>query len=73
MVPSPETKQGAHPFWYAAVLGVFHANVQHIGNELRDFRFKRIEFLWVRWLGVVPGHTFGKKQAKLLKISFIPD
>jgi hypothetical protein len=73
MVPSPETEQGAHPFWYAAVLGVFHADVQHVGNESRDFRFKRMEFLWVRWLGVVPGYAFGKKQAKLPKIGFVPD
>jgi len=27
MVSSPETEKGAHPFWYAAVLGVFHADV----------------------------------------------
>ncbi len=73
MVPSPETEQGAHPFWYAAVLGVFHADVQHVGSESRDFRFKRMEFLWVRWLGMVPGCTFGKKQAKLPKIGFVPD
>jgi hypothetical protein len=31
MVPSPETEQGAHLFWYAAVLGVFHADVQYAG------------------------------------------
>lgn len=73
MVPSPKTEQGAHPFWYAAVLGVFHADVQHVGSESRDFRFKRMEFLWVRWLGMVPGRTFGKKQAKLPKIGFVPD
>jgi hypothetical protein len=73
MVPSPETEQGAHPFWYAAVLGVFHADVQYAGNDSRDFRFKRMEFLWVRWLGVVPGRLFGRRQAKLPKMGFIPD
>ena len=73
MVPSPETEQGAHSFWYAAVLGVFHADVQHAGNDSQDFRFKRMDFLWIRWLGVVPGYTFGKRQAKLPKIGFVPD
>lgn len=73
MVPSPETEQGCHPFWYAAVLGVFHADVQYAGNDSRDFRFKRMEFLWVRWLGMVPGHSFGRRQATLPKIGFIPD
>ena len=73
MVPSPETDAGAHPFWYAAVLGVFHADVQHASMHSQDFRFKRMEFLWVRWLGVVPDYPFGRKHAKLPKIGFIPD
>ncbi len=70
MVPSPEVEMGAHPFYYAAVLGVFHADIQH---ESRDFRFRRMEFLWVRWLGVVLGHPFGQKRANLPKIGFVPD
>ena len=73
MVPSPETETGAHPFWYAAILGVFHADIQHACNEARDFRFRRMEFLWVRWLGVVPGPLFGRKCAELPKIGFVPD
>ena len=73
MVPSPEVETDAHPFWYAAILGVFHADVQHAGSESQDFRFRRMEFLWVRWLGVVPGHPFGRKRAKLPKIGFVPD
>ncbi len=32
-----------------------------------------MEFLWVRWLGIIPACSFGRKQAKLLKIGFIPD
>ena len=73
MVPSPETEMDAHPFWYAAVLGVYHADVQHVGDESQDFRFKRMEFLWVRWLGMVPGHSSGKRRAKLPKIGFVPN
>ena len=73
MVSSPETEKGAHPFWYAAVLGVFHADVQYTAEDSRDFRHNRMEFLWVRWLGVVPGHSFGKKHARLPKIGFVPD
>jgi hypothetical protein len=73
IVPSPETEQGAHPFWYAAILGIFHADVQYAGNDSRDFQFKRMEFLWVRWLGVVPGRSFGRRHAKLPKIGFVPD
>ncbi len=32
-----------------------------------------MEFLWVRWLGVVPDRSFGRKEARLPKIGFIPD
>jgi hypothetical protein len=73
MVSSPETEKGAHPFWYAAVLGVFHADVQYSGGDSQDFRYNRMEFLWVRWLGVVPGRSFGKRHAQLPKIGFVPD
>ncbi len=73
MVPSPEIEPGAHPFWYASVVGVFHAEVQHSGVQSHNFRFRHMEFLWVRWLGVVPCQSFGRKKAKLPKIGFVPD
>lgn len=73
MVASPETEPDAHSFWYAAVIGVFHANVQHVGTASRDYRIQRVEFLWVRWLGVVPEHSFGRHKATLPKIGFVPD
>ena len=73
MVASPESAPGSHPFWYAAVIGIFHAQVQHIGKDSRDYRPRQMEFLWVRWLGTIPGHSFGRRQARLPKIGFIPD
>lgn len=73
MVASPEADSDTHPFWYASVIGVFHANVQHTGKDSQDYRPKRMEFLWVRWLGVVPDHSFGRQQCRLPKIGFIPN
>ena len=32
-----------------------------------------MDFLWVRWLGVVPGHSFSSKQAKLPQVRFVED
>jgi len=29
--------------------------------------------LWVRWFGIVPGHKFSMKAARLPKLGFIPD
>ena len=63
MVPSPETEIDTHPFWYAAVLGIFHAEVQHTGRLSSDLRPKIIEFLWIRWLGQYMAITLeGNKQ-----------
>ncbi|KXN92896.1 hypothetical protein AN958_07831 [Leucoagaricus sp. SymC.cos] len=74
MVASPnmETDPEAHPFWYAQVIGIFHAEVQHCGPRSCNFAWKPMEFLWVRWLGVEPDHVFGRHVAKLPKIGFVP-
>ena len=75
MVASPEVESNsaAHPFWYCAVIGIFHAEVQHIGQNSSGLSWKPMDFLWVRWLGVVPDRSFGHKQARLPKIGFIKD
>ncbi|CAE6538191.1 unnamed protein product [Rhizoctonia solani] len=40
-----DTDAHAHPFLYAKVLGIYHANVRFDGRPAR-----RMNFLWVRWL-----------------------
>ena len=37
-----------HPFWYAQVLGIYHANVVYIGDDCKDYRPTTLYFLWVR-------------------------
>lgn len=54
MVLSPESGEDAHPFWYAQVLGVFHAWVLHTDPAAANKSVQNIEFLWVCWLGLVP-------------------
>jgi hypothetical protein len=71
MVLSPETGANAHPFWYARVLGVFHAQVVHVGPTARNRSKQYMEFLWVRWFGTVPGYRYGPKVARLPKIGFL--
>ncbi|KAJ3573756.1 hypothetical protein NP233_g2220 [Leucocoprinus birnbaumii] len=75
MVASADTEidQNAHPFWYAQVIGIFHADVQHTGANSRDFSWRTMEFLWVRWLGFEPGYSSGRRLAKLPKIGFVPE
>jgi hypothetical protein len=73
MVLSPETHHNAHPFWYAAVLGIFHAEVQYMGLHPSDLRPKHTEFLWVKWLEPVYAYAHGRKNANLPKLGFVPD
>lgn len=73
MVLSRETGRNAHPFWYARVLGVFHAKVLHTGPKSRNRSIQRMEFLWVRWFGLDPNHSYGPSKARLPKVGFIPE
>lgn len=41
--------QQSHPYCYARVLGIYHANIIYAGPGMIDYQAKRMEFLWVRW------------------------
>lgn len=47
---SPNTVSALrHPYIYAKVLGIFHANVIYTGPGMVDYSPTRMNFLWVRW------------------------
>jgi len=73
MVFSQEDDLEAHPYWYARILGIFHARVLHTGDRATNRSLQYIEFLWVRWFGSVPNHIAGFRAARLPMIGFIPD
>jgi hypothetical protein len=71
MVKSPETGPNAQPYWYARVIGIFHAVVSSSHPGVKKSR-GRMEFLWVRWFGVEPGrYRHGFHLARLPKIGFV--
>ncbi len=74
MTASPETEANpnAHPFWYAEVIRIFHANVQHTGTFARDLTWKVMDFLWVRWLGTEPDYFACRQEGRLPKFGFVP-
>ena len=41
-----------HPFLYACVLGIFHANVIYSGPGSKDYIARHLEILWVHWFEV---------------------
>lgn len=59
----------AHPYWYARVLGVFHAQVYH-GSSRKP---QHMEFLWVRWFGREIGWSSGPRNLKLDRVGFVPE
>ena len=51
MVLSPENEdlnEDPHPYWYARILGIYHANIRYISADPAVSReLQRMEFLFV--------------------------
>ena len=73
MLKSPvATRAGAEPYWYARVIGIYHANVWAENPAIRGGRkTRRMDFLWVRWFGDEPDYRSGIRKARLPKIGFV--
>ena len=42
----------SHPYWYACIIGIFHANIFHIDpKSTSPGDTHTMDFLWVRWFG----------------------
>ncbi|KAG6895033.1 hypothetical protein C0992_003455 [Termitomyces sp. T32_za158] len=61
-----------HPFAYARILGVFHADVIH-NTPSGASAPTSIEFLWVRWYHVDTSYRAGFKRKRLHRLQFLPD
>ncbi|KAJ3825180.1 hypothetical protein F5880DRAFT_1611327 [Lentinula raphanica] len=72
MVQSADNDSRKHPFWYARVLGIFHADVVRL-NEGRVQEIEHMEFLWIRWMGAEPHYRWGRTIGRLPKIGFVPE
>jgi len=76
MVLSPENEEenkDPHPYWYARILGIYHANVRYIGSNRTVSREpQRMEFLFVRWFGREPTPRPGWKAKRLICLGFVP-
>ncbi|KAF9242150.1 hypothetical protein BU15DRAFT_73077 [Melanogaster broomeanus] len=70
MLLSP-TGIGGHHFCYARVLGIYHANIIYTGSDSRDYRPRRVEFLWVHWFELIPGPS-GWAHAALDRLRLAP-
>jgi hypothetical protein len=63
-----EDPENRHPYWYARVIGIFHARVLQVGNGTA---YKQIDFLWVRWYGLDMHSQSGFKARRLHQVGFL--
>lgn len=69
---SAENLNFQHPFWYARVIGIFHANIIYIGKGNNIYQPRRMDFLWVRWYHFEKNVPYRWSQLKLDKLCFPP-
>ncbi|THU97282.1 hypothetical protein K435DRAFT_857796 [Dendrothele bispora CBS 962.96] len=55
-----------HPYWYARVIGIYHAMVEYNGGSPQQ-----IDFLFVRWFVLDTDYKFGWKARRLPRVGFI--
>jgi hypothetical protein len=60
-----------HPYWYARIIGVFHAQVRHTGPQSKLKDVQRMDFLWVRWFGRDLSYKAGHAMKRLYRLGFI--
>lgn len=68
MVLSQEDETGLHPYWYARIIGIFHARILHYGTSSDPVD---MDFLWVRWYGRDLSHKSGWKAKHLPRVGFV--
>ena len=73
LADNPGAKMGnLHPFLYARVIGVYHANVIYIGPDWHHCGAHRLDFLWVRWFEVVASTPGDSLHSALEAVHFPP-
>lgn len=63
-----EDPENGHPYWYARVIGIFHAMVSRVGSGTP---YHQIDFLWVRWYGLDMHARSGFKARRLYQVGFL--
>ncbi|GLB33254.1 hypothetical protein LshimejAT787_0101380 [Lyophyllum shimeji] len=66
-----DAESNPHPYWYARVIGIFHAEVRHAGTTSNSSETRAVDFLWVRWFGRDLQHRSGWKAKRLHRVGFV--
>jgi hypothetical protein len=68
-----DNETDSHPYWYARVIGIYHAEVCHVGLNAQSSGVQELEFLWVRWFGRDLDCDSGWNTCCLHRIGFVAD
>ncbi|KAF8625106.1 hypothetical protein AX17_006931 [Amanita inopinata Kibby_2008] len=71
MLLSHEDSESAHPYWYARVIGIYHALILHTGPESKNAQPQRMGFLHVRWFGLEESYRSGWNVRRLHQVCFL--
>lgn len=70
--PATGKSPSGHPFMYARILGIFHAEIFHSTVEHWPIPHT-LEFLWVHWYRMSPSYRSGFKARRLHRVELIPE
>ncbi|PIL35075.1 hypothetical protein GSI_02863 [Ganoderma sinense ZZ0214-1] len=67
------SESDGHPFWYARVLEIFHANVRYVGPgaTYANQKWQRVDFVWVRWFEIDTSYRAGFQHRRQHRLQFI--
>lgn len=68
VLANADDEEDSHPYWYARVIGIFHAMVCRVGSREK---FTQVDFLWVRWYGLDTQIRSGFKSLRLHQVGFL--
>jgi len=67
----PSDAKSMHPYEYARVINIFHANVKFTHPDTNVTKIHKMDFLFVRWFGLDVTKKTGWKAKKLHQIGFL--
>src|SRR5271168_4699808 len=63
--------ENVHPYWYARIIGIFHAMVTQKDTNSRWSEPQKMEFLFVWWFGLDTAEPGGWKLKDYTKSGFL--
>ena len=70
--PTSHSSEDGHPFAYARVLGIYHADIVHTVPGAPNSTAHTMEFLFVRWYQRDDQYKSGFQHRRLHRLSLVP-